>query len=65
MLGNLNTINTFTITIVIAAITLLNQKPVNASDLDKPNIIFILSDDMGWADPACYGHQFHETPVID
>ena len=65
MLGNLNTINTFKVTIVIAAITLLNQKPVNASDLDKPNIIFILSDDMGWADPACYGHQFHETPVID
>lgn len=31
----------------------------------KPNIVFLLIDDMGWPDPTCYGHQFHETPVID
>jgi uncharacterized sulfatase len=30
-----------------------------------PNIIFILIDDMGWPDPTCYGHPFHETPNID
>ncbi|MGC9327937.1 MAG: sulfatase-like hydrolase/transferase, partial [Candidatus Hinthialibacter sp.] len=32
---------------------------------DKPNFVFILIDDMGWKDPACYGHLFHETPHID
>ncbi|QDT96977.1 sulfatase [Gimesia aquarii] len=31
----------------------------------KPNIILILIDDMGWPDPTCYGHAFHETPNID
>jgi uncharacterized sulfatase len=31
----------------------------------KPNIVFLLIDDMGWPDVACYGHKFHETPVID
>lgn len=31
----------------------------------SPNILFILIDDMGWPDLACYGHPFHETPVID
>ncbi len=31
----------------------------------KPNIVFLLIDDMGWPDVACYGHRFHETPVID
>jgi len=31
----------------------------------KPNIILILIDDMGWPDPACFGHNFHETPHID
>ncbi|MBN2330104.1 MAG: sulfatase [Candidatus Omnitrophica bacterium] len=31
----------------------------------KPNFVFILIDDMGWPDPACYGHSFHETPHID
>ena len=31
----------------------------------KPNIVFILIDDMGWTDLACYGSRFHETPNID
>jgi len=31
----------------------------------KPNILFILVDDMGWRDLACYGHKIHETPHID
>ncbi len=32
---------------------------------DRPNILFILVDDMGWPDVACYGHAFHDTPNID
>lgn len=31
----------------------------------KPNIIFILIDDMGWKDLSCYGSSFYETPNID
>jgi uncharacterized sulfatase len=31
----------------------------------KPNIVFVLIDDMGWPDVACYGSKFHETPNID
>ena len=31
----------------------------------KPNIIFILADDYGWGDPACYGHPYAKTPNID
>jgi len=29
------------------------------------NFVFILVDDLGWADPSCYGSRFHETPHID
>lgn len=31
----------------------------------KPNIIFILIDDMGWRDLGCYGSSFYETPNLD
>jgi len=31
----------------------------------KPNFIFILLDDMGWRDLACFGSSFYETPHID
>ena len=32
---------------------------------DKPNIVFILIDDMGWKDLTCTGSLFYETPNID
>ena len=31
----------------------------------RPSFVFILMDDMGWMDPACYGNRFYETPNID
>jgi arylsulfatase A-like enzyme len=31
----------------------------------KPNFVFILIDDLGWADVGCFGSQFYETPNID
>ena len=31
----------------------------------KPNVLFILADDLGWADLACYGSTLHETPNLD
>ncbi len=31
----------------------------------KPNILFILVDDLGWTDLGCFGSTFYETPHID
>lgn len=36
-----------------------------ADDSEKPNIIFILIDDLGYTDLGCYGSTFYETPNID
>jgi arylsulfatase A-like enzyme len=31
----------------------------------RPNIIFIMADDLGYTDVACFGSKFYETPNID
>ena len=31
----------------------------------KPNVLFILVDDLGWNDLGCYGSTFYETPNLD
>ena len=32
---------------------------------EKPNIVFILADDLGWRDLGCYGQTRIRTPHID
>ena len=33
--------------------------------MNRPNIVFILIDDMGWQDLVCCSSSFYETPNID
>lgn len=32
---------------------------------DRPNIIYLMADDMGWGDLGCYGQKHIQTPNID
>ena len=38
---------------------------IPASTQTKPNIIYIMSDDMGYADLSCYGKKEYHTPNLD
>lgn len=44
---------------IISAPVLARQAP------EKPNIIFIMADDLGWGELGCYGNTFNETPNLD
>src|SRR5688572_32367332 len=44
-----------------ALLTGLTQAPA----VEKPNIVFILADDLGWTDLACQGSKYYVTPNID
>lgn len=36
-----------------------------AAAQQRPNILFIMCDDLGWGDLSCYGQQRYSTPNID
>jgi len=42
-----------------------NRNLENEAISDLPNIIFIMADDLGWADVGYNGNEFFETPNID
>lgn len=47
-----------------ALILAILAAPLHA--VEKPNIVFILADDLGWADTTLYGHtKYYKTPNIE
>ena len=43
--------------------TLAQKK--KAQGQTRPNVVFILADDLGYGDLGCYGQEKFETPNID
>src|SRR5258708_2427721 len=52
------------ITLTLLSVVVLNALPARGDDA-RPNVVLIVADDLGWADPGCYGSKFHRTPHLD
>lgn len=50
---------------LVAILALFVADLAQANDPDRPNILFILADDLGWRDTGVYGSTYYETPNID
>lgn len=54
--------------ILVSSVVLLWAYEIRAaqqSSAQRPNIVFILSDDLSWGDLGCYGQEKIRTPNID
>ena len=50
---------------LVAAIGFLGMVGVESTAAERPNVIFVMVDDLGYGDLGCYGQKQIQTPNID
>jgi len=50
---------------LLLAISAVGDARALGAPARKPNLIFIMADDLGWTDLGCFGSRYYETPHID
>lgn len=61
----MSNISPYVLAVISTAVTTLSIKADAQQHLRKPNIIYIMCDDMGYGDLGCYGQPYISTPRID
>ncbi len=49
----------------LAALAPMGAAAATAQPAKRPNIVFIMADDLGYGHPGCYGQQIIRTPNLD
>jgi arylsulfatase A-like enzyme len=49
----------------VATTALAASGVVHAAPARRPNVLFVLADDLGYGDLSCYGRPDYRTPVLD
>ena len=52
-------------TCIVLASLCLGTMELAADDADRPNIVVVLCDDLGYGDIECYGHPHIKTPHLN
>lgn len=58
-------LSTLTLIFVALFVAACSEKSAKKTPVQKPNIIYILADDLGYGDLSCYGQEKFKTPNID
>src|SRR3712207_9084863 len=49
----------------VAASALVGSGVTLGARAGRPNVLYILADDLGWGDLSCYGRPDYQTPHLD
>ena len=57
--------NNYTTAAAVLSLLSIGACQKKAVETKRPNVVFIIADDLGYHDLSCMGSKYYETPHID